>query len=178
MKPITGEEVSSKPVSLSMAAIVLSKFLDTDTGADDEMLAYLRRASMAFDELVHFHREIDSRRGSSEKVDAGDDKKKKKKDRGGSQIEGGEGNDRSCSKTEREESARVDIEVKNEKNKKRKMIDGGSVKHQHKNMSRKKMRDEKQIPVVKTCSEEDREEIVGFHAKVKKKKRHHQKINE
>lgn len=168
MKPITGEEVSSKPVSLSTAATVLSKFLDTDTGGDDEMLAFLHRASMAFDELVNFHREMDSRRGSSEKVDAGD--YNNNKNRGGYQIKGGERNDKFCSETKREDSGRVDIEMKNEKKKRKKMamvetavLEGG--------VSVEKVRCGKQIPVVKTCAEEDREVIGGFHAEVKKKKK-------
>lgn len=61
MKPISGVVVSSKAVALSQVASVLTKFLAADTGADQEMLAYLRRASMAFDELVDLHAEMKAR---------------------------------------------------------------------------------------------------------------------
>ncbi|KMZ67671.1 hypothetical protein ZOSMA_25G00580 [Zostera marina] len=61
MKPIIGVVVSSKDVTLSQVASVLTKFLTADTGADQDMLAYLRRASTAFDELVDLHAEIKAR---------------------------------------------------------------------------------------------------------------------
>ncbi|XP_071739099.1 uncharacterized protein [Rutidosis leptorrhynchoides] len=54
MKTVTGMIVSAKPVSLSKAANILSKFVNSDNGASQAVRAYLRRASMDFNELVYF----------------------------------------------------------------------------------------------------------------------------
>ncbi|KAF8396661.1 hypothetical protein HHK36_018286 [Tetracentron sinense] len=62
MKTISGKVVSSKPISLSKAASVLSTFVSAETGASQAVSAYLRRASFSFTELVQFHRELKSGR--------------------------------------------------------------------------------------------------------------------
>ncbi|KAF8397595.1 hypothetical protein HHK36_016515 [Tetracentron sinense] len=58
MKTISGRLVSSKPISLSKAASVLSTFVSAETGASQAVSAYLKRASASFNELVQFHREL------------------------------------------------------------------------------------------------------------------------
>ncbi|XP_010260126.1 PREDICTED: uncharacterized protein LOC104599327 [Nelumbo nucifera] len=71
MKTVSGSLVSSKPISLSKAASVLSSFVSAETGASQAVSAYLRRASDAFNELVQFHRELK----------AGRSERKRKKER-------------------------------------------------------------------------------------------------
>ena len=56
MKTVSGEIISTKAISLSKAAKVLSNFVAAETGASDAVSAYLRRASASFDELVQFHK--------------------------------------------------------------------------------------------------------------------------
>ena len=58
MKTISGKVVSSKPVSLSKAARILSKFASSDNGASPAFAAYLKRASASFHELVQLHKEL------------------------------------------------------------------------------------------------------------------------
>ncbi|KAF7852316.1 hypothetical protein BT93_L4609 [Corymbia citriodora subsp. variegata] len=58
MKPVSGHVVSSKPISLPKAAKILSKFVTVENGASHAINAYLQRASTAFDELVHLHKEL------------------------------------------------------------------------------------------------------------------------
>lgn len=58
MKTVSGIVVSSKPVSLSKAARVLSKFMASDNGASPAFAAYLKRASASFDELVQLRKEL------------------------------------------------------------------------------------------------------------------------
>ncbi|XP_057954761.1 uncharacterized protein LOC131148842 [Malania oleifera] len=58
MKTVSGKVASSKPISLSKAAKVLSKFVSADTGASPAVSAYLRRASDSFNELALLHREL------------------------------------------------------------------------------------------------------------------------
>ncbi|KAK1410372.1 hypothetical protein QVD17_36908 [Tagetes erecta] len=53
MKTVNGKIVSTKPVSLSKAANILSNFVTSDNGVSQPVTAYLRRASEAFDELVY-----------------------------------------------------------------------------------------------------------------------------
>lgn len=60
MKTISGNCVSSKQVSLSKAAKILSKFVDAENGASHVIGAYLHRASAAFNELNEFHKELKS----------------------------------------------------------------------------------------------------------------------
>ncbi|KAJ8771932.1 hypothetical protein K2173_027109 [Erythroxylum novogranatense] len=62
MKTVTGEIISSNPVSVSKAASILSKFVSAETGASQAVNAYLRRATAAFDELVRLHSKSDCRR--------------------------------------------------------------------------------------------------------------------
>ncbi|KAI3519334.1 hypothetical protein L1887_08364 [Cichorium endivia] len=54
MKTVSGKIVSTKPVNLSKAANILSNFVTSDDGASQSVSAYLRRASVAFNELVYF----------------------------------------------------------------------------------------------------------------------------
>ncbi|CAI9272405.1 unnamed protein product [Lactuca saligna] len=54
MKTVSGKIVSTKAVNLSKAANILSKFVTSDNGASQSVSAYLRRASVAFNELVYF----------------------------------------------------------------------------------------------------------------------------
>ncbi|XP_052190959.1 uncharacterized protein LOC127800409 [Diospyros lotus] len=58
MKTISGKVVSTKPISLSKAAKVLSNFVTIETGASQAVSAYLRRALVSFNELVQFHQEL------------------------------------------------------------------------------------------------------------------------
>lgn len=60
MKTVTGQVVSTKPVSLSSAAKNLSAFasLEEENGASDAVRVYLKRASDAFNSLVQFHKEL------------------------------------------------------------------------------------------------------------------------
>ncbi|XP_022947113.1 DEAD-box ATP-dependent RNA helicase 42-like isoform X1 [Cucurbita moschata] len=62
MKTITGNVVSSKPISLSKAASTLSSFLSVDNGASKALCAYLRRASASFNELKQLHKDLKSSR--------------------------------------------------------------------------------------------------------------------
>ncbi|KAF5768838.1 hypothetical protein HanXRQr2_Chr14g0641211 [Helianthus annuus] len=65
MKTVSGRIVSTKPLSLSKAAYVLSNFVSSDNGASQPVAAYLRRASAAFDELAYFKKHIKSKKYSS-----------------------------------------------------------------------------------------------------------------
>lgn len=67
MKTVSGKVLSCKPVSISKAAKVLSKFVSTDNGASPAFAAYLRRASASFSELAQLHKEQKSS-GSRHKV--------------------------------------------------------------------------------------------------------------
>ncbi|XP_004513690.1 uncharacterized protein [Cicer arietinum] len=58
MKTISGTCDSSKEISLSKATKILSKFVSADNGASNVINAYLRRASEAFTELNHFHKDL------------------------------------------------------------------------------------------------------------------------
>ncbi|OIW19844.1 hypothetical protein TanjilG_24831 [Lupinus angustifolius] len=60
MKTISGNCVSSKQISLSKAAKILSKFVSADNGASQVTNAYLHRASTAFNELKQLHKELKS----------------------------------------------------------------------------------------------------------------------
>nr|XP_043632291.1 protein PXR1-like [Erigeron canadensis] len=65
MKIISGTIVSSKPVNLSKAANILSKFVKSDNGASQAVSAYLRRASEAFNEHVYFKKNHKLKRSRS-----------------------------------------------------------------------------------------------------------------
>ncbi|XP_056161690.1 uncharacterized protein LOC130135891 [Syzygium oleosum] len=58
MKTLAGRVISSKPISLPKAAKILSKFVTVENGASHAISAYLQRASTAFDELAHLHKEL------------------------------------------------------------------------------------------------------------------------
>lgn len=58
MKTVSGNVISSKPISLPKAAKTLSTFVTFENGASHAISAYLQRASTAFDELVHLHKEL------------------------------------------------------------------------------------------------------------------------
>lgn len=58
MKTITGHCESSKEISLSKASKILSKFVSADNGASHVINTYLLRASTAFNELNHLHKEL------------------------------------------------------------------------------------------------------------------------
>lgn len=62
MKTITGQVLSTTPISLSKAASILSKFVNADTNASPALCAYLRRASVSFNELSQLHKELKSSR--------------------------------------------------------------------------------------------------------------------
>nr|GME13279.1 nucleolar protein 58-like [Ipomoea batatas] len=58
MKTISGKVISTKPVSLSDAAVIISGFAATETGASDAVSVYIRRAADAFNQLVQFHHDL------------------------------------------------------------------------------------------------------------------------
>lgn len=60
MKTISGHSVSTKEISLSKAAKILSKFVSADNGASHVINAYLHRASSSFNELNQLHKELKS----------------------------------------------------------------------------------------------------------------------
>ncbi|WOK95042.1 hypothetical protein Cni_G03748 [Canna indica] len=66
MRAVTGSVVSSKPISLSKASAILSRFAADHNAARPEVAAYIHRASADFIELVRFHREIRAARKLSE----------------------------------------------------------------------------------------------------------------
>lgn len=65
MKAVTGSVTSSRAISLSKAARVLSRFVSTENGASQAVSAYLKRASSSFDELIQFHKNLKSRNHSN-----------------------------------------------------------------------------------------------------------------
>ncbi|KAJ7959246.1 Protein BPS1, chloroplastic [Quillaja saponaria] len=58
MKTISGKSISSKPISLSKAAKILSKFVSAENGASQAINAYLQRSSASFNELNQLHKEL------------------------------------------------------------------------------------------------------------------------
>lgn len=62
MKTISGKPISEKPISLSKAAKILSKFISAENGASHVISAYLHRASSSFSELKQLHKELKSPR--------------------------------------------------------------------------------------------------------------------
>lgn len=55
MRKISGNVVWTRPMSLSRAAKLLSRFSSVDNGSSAAVSMYLQRASEAFDHLVQFH---------------------------------------------------------------------------------------------------------------------------
>ncbi|KAI3467923.1 hypothetical protein Pfo_024586 [Paulownia fortunei] len=55
MRKISGHVVSRKPVSLSRAAKLMSRFAAVDNGSSPTVSMYLQRAADAFNHLVEFH---------------------------------------------------------------------------------------------------------------------------
>ncbi|CAH9095345.1 unnamed protein product [Cuscuta epithymum] len=55
MKLISGRVISSRVVSLSDAATIISSFAASETGASDAISVYVRRAADAFNQLAMFH---------------------------------------------------------------------------------------------------------------------------
>lgn len=62
MKSVKGQVLSTTPISISKAAKILSKFVYADTSASQAVCAYLRRASVSFNELNQLHKELKSHR--------------------------------------------------------------------------------------------------------------------
>uniref|UniRef100_A0A5B6Z0P5 Uncharacterized protein n=1 Tax=Davidia involucrata TaxID=16924 RepID=A0A5B6Z0P5_DAVIN len=62
MKTVSGKVVSTKSISLSKAAKVLSTFAAAETGASQGVSTYIKRASASFNELVQFHKELKASR--------------------------------------------------------------------------------------------------------------------
>ncbi|XP_019056355.1 PREDICTED: nucleolar protein 58 [Tarenaya hassleriana] len=58
MKTVTGRVISAGPISVSKAASILSKFASSENGATQAVCAYLRRATVAFNELKGIHRDL------------------------------------------------------------------------------------------------------------------------
>ncbi|KAK2643221.1 hypothetical protein Ddye_024984 [Dipteronia dyeriana] len=58
MKTVSGRVLSTKPISLSKAASILSNFVSAETGASQAVRAYLRRTSISFHELSQLHKEL------------------------------------------------------------------------------------------------------------------------
>ncbi|KAJ0965734.1 hypothetical protein J5N97_026872 [Dioscorea zingiberensis] len=79
------EEPELKPVRLSKAATILSRFIGVDSRSHRGASAYLRLASAAFDELVEVHHEIRAHLRSSE-LEAREEERKR---RGGSEVVNG-----------------------------------------------------------------------------------------
>ncbi|XP_057548130.1 uncharacterized protein LOC130826565 [Amaranthus tricolor] len=62
MNRVKGQVVSSKPVSFSKAARILSKFVSSDNEASPAFAAYLKRAMGSFNELVQLHKDCKNSR--------------------------------------------------------------------------------------------------------------------
>ncbi|XP_021889785.1 uncharacterized protein LOC110808564 [Carica papaya] len=58
MKTVSGKVISTAPISLSKAASIISNFAAAENGASQAISAYVRRASAAFTELAHLHKEL------------------------------------------------------------------------------------------------------------------------
>ncbi|PKA67059.1 hypothetical protein AXF42_Ash004550 [Apostasia shenzhenica] len=112
MRAVKGEITSSRPISLSKAAAVLSRFASSDSGARPDVAAYLRRAASAFDELVAAHREIRAPQKMSrlEENEYEDDSRQKKNGADYGAAEAGE----ECRFTAPIDEAKVVREVKEE----------------------------------------------------------------
>ncbi|XP_017698376.1 DNA topoisomerase 1-like [Phoenix dactylifera] len=84
MRAVTGSVASSKRVSVSKAAAILSRFAAAETGARRDVAAYLKRASAAFDELVRFHREVRDGQRRRERGSRVEEKETRRKKHAGS----------------------------------------------------------------------------------------------
>ncbi|XP_028062409.1 uncharacterized protein LOC114265774 [Camellia sinensis] len=58
MKTVSGKVISTKTISLSKSAKVLSNFVSAETGGSQAVSSYLTRASASFNALVQFHKEL------------------------------------------------------------------------------------------------------------------------
>ncbi|KAF7845501.1 DNA ligase 1-like [Senna tora] len=162
MKTISGQPISTKPISFSKAAKILNKFVSADNGASHVVNVYLNRASTAFDELKQLHKEINSPHSDQ----------KHKRDRSETRdhsVEQNQGAEQLKTKFRKHQDA---IEEHAEK-------DGGNEKHKKK---RKKHDDELQVqdngvegregeckPLTKAVNE-DEENVVEKEKRRKKKK--------
>ncbi|XP_023745552.1 uncharacterized protein LOC111893714 [Lactuca sativa] len=104
MKTVSGKIVSLKPVNLSKAANILSKFVTSENGASQPVSAYLRRASVAFNELVYFKKHHTLKKKTKDETSSISDishrdveedegklrKKEKKKKRKNAEVDGRE----------------------------------------------------------------------------------------
>ncbi|KAL6543909.1 hypothetical protein OROGR_010406 [Orobanche gracilis] len=75
MRKITGQLLSSKPVSISRAAKLLTRFAAVDNGSSATVSLYLQRTADAFNQLVQFH----SKRPKNSAVEISPDRKKARK---------------------------------------------------------------------------------------------------
>ncbi|KAK3206133.1 hypothetical protein Dsin_020179 [Dipteronia sinensis] len=73
MKTVTGRVLSTKLISLSKAASILSNFVSAETGASQAVCAYLRRTSISFHELSQLHKEFKPNRNPKSKTAAADE---------------------------------------------------------------------------------------------------------
>ncbi|KAL2233210.1 protein pxr1 [Sesamum indicum] len=55
MRKISGQVLSTKPVSLARAAKLVSRFAGVDNGSSSAVSLYLQRTAEAFNHLVQFH---------------------------------------------------------------------------------------------------------------------------
>ncbi|KAI7728749.1 hypothetical protein M8C21_028678 [Ambrosia artemisiifolia] len=161
MKTVSGKIISTKSVSLSKAANILSNFVTSDNGASQPVGVYLRRASEAFNELVYFKKHLRSKKHSSkddastksdvshrsfeehrtEEVEGKLRKKEKKRKKTEASLLSGE-NDKPAVEVK---DGNETMSVKNEEKKKKKkrknaVVDGGetsnSVTHERKKRRR------------------------------------------
>lgn len=94
-----------KPVRLSKAAAILSRFIAEGSCSRRGASAYLRLASAAFDELVEVHREIRAHRKNDEvdNREKGEEFDRKRKKRNGEvNDKGGNFDDRATKRRRRE----------------------------------------------------------------------------
>ncbi|XP_012846014.1 PREDICTED: uncharacterized protein LOC105966017 [Erythranthe guttata] len=72
MRKISGQLLSSKPISLSRAAKLISRFAAVDNGSSPVVSLYLQRTADAFNNLVQFH----SKRLRTSDVESSPDRKR------------------------------------------------------------------------------------------------------
>ncbi|EYU35531.1 hypothetical protein ABFS82_05G054600 [Erythranthe guttata] len=75
MRKISGQLLSSKPISLSRAAKLISRFAAVDNGSSPVVSLYLQRTADAFNNLVQFH----SKRLRTSDVESSPDRKREPK---------------------------------------------------------------------------------------------------
>ncbi|KAG8368455.1 hypothetical protein BUALT_Bualt15G0047200 [Buddleja alternifolia] len=82
MRKMSGQVVSTRRVSLSRAAILMSRFAAVDNGSSPTVSIYLQRAAEAFTHLADFHDSLKKSRkleGDDLKSDDGDKGDKKRR---------------------------------------------------------------------------------------------------